>query len=135
MHRAADNRHSRWQRFFYGLDRSINFDGTRIAFTSSSDIVPGGNSDGNLELFLFDVPSGSFTQITDTLGFDKGVSGVTIDAGGTHIAFHTTALLLGGTNLDEEPAVFLFDTATSNLIQVTPFDPSRPDGGVPCGPR
>ncbi|CAN5618051.1 hypothetical protein BH20ACI3_BH20ACI3_23260 [soil metagenome] len=33
---------------------SINGDGTRIAFVSNRDLLTGGNTDGNHEIFLYD---------------------------------------------------------------------------------
>ena len=43
------------------FDPSINADGTRIAFTSGSDLTPGnpGNADGNNEIFLVDTTTAS----------------------------------------------------------------------------
>lgn len=34
------------------FEPSINADGTRIAFRSSRDLIPGSNADGNFEIFL-----------------------------------------------------------------------------------
>lgn len=47
--------------------KSISLDGTgnRVAFVSSTDLVPGGNPDGNREVFLFDATLNSILQISE----------------------------------------------------------------------
>ena len=52
------------------LALGINHDGTRIAFSSNIDVT-GENADRNLEIFLLDVSSGTFTQITDTVAIQQ----------------------------------------------------------------
>jgi Tol biopolymer transport system component len=139
---------------------AINATGTRIAFASDRNLVPGspGNADGNDEIFLFDTTTGLFTQITNTVGsgasaptinaagtriayilggqvvlFDTttgvptpittggGCRAPSIDAAGTRIAFICTADLTPGSpgNADNSPEIFLFDTTTSVLRQIT----------------
>ena len=70
---------------------SINADGTRIAFYSSSDHT-GENGDGNLEIFLFDAATG-VTQVTHSTGGDS--QNPSISADGTRIAFFSTSDLTG----------------------------------------
>ena len=82
---------------------SINADGTRIAFRSDADINDG-NPDGNFEIFIFDMTSGIFTQITDeTTGDSRTTS---IDADGTRIAFRSDADINGG-NPDGNQEIYL----------------------------
>ena len=79
-----------------GVSRSpsINADGTRIAFNSTSNINKGTNPEGNNEIWLFDTVTGIFTQVTDeTAGDSRGAS---INADGTRIAFNSTANINGG---------------------------------------
>ncbi|MCH7519629.1 MAG: IPTL-CTERM sorting domain-containing protein [Candidatus Dadabacteria bacterium] len=84
-------------------DSSINADGTRIAFRSDADINDG-NPDGNFEIFIFDMTSGIFTQITDeTTGDSRTTS---IDADGTRIAFRSDADINGG-NPDGNQEIYL----------------------------
>src|SRR5262249_26090666 len=52
---------------FSNTNPSINSDGTRIAIKSNRDLT-GGNADGNVEIFLYDTQSNSFTQVTSTTG-------------------------------------------------------------------
>lgn len=97
---------------------SINANGTRIAFSSDRNIT-GGNPDLNRELFLFDSPSGTFTQITNTTGGAADTNNLpSIDDSGTRIAFISDRNLTGG-NGDLNFEIFLVDTAANVLEQVT----------------
>jgi Tol biopolymer transport system component len=93
----------------------INHDGTRIVFSSSIDVT-GENDDRNPEIFLLDVRTGVFTQITDSTGASS--SAPTMSDGGTRIAFRSNADLTGA-NPDGSNEIFLFDTATGAFMQVT----------------
>jgi Tol biopolymer transport system component len=97
------------------LALGINYDGTRIAFSSAIDVT-GENADRNSEIFLMDVSSGTFTQITDTVGATSFTPAMNDD--GTRIAFRSTADLTGQ-NADGNTEIFLFDTATGVFTQVT----------------
>ncbi len=70
----------------FNLEPSISADGDRAAFFSDRDLDPDrDNSDGNFEIFLYDVPSGRIIQLTDT---KKGVNiSPALSADGQHIAF------------------------------------------------
>jgi len=94
---------------------SINADGTRIAFFSSSNIS-GGNPDGIFQVFLFNTTTGIFTQVTDeTAGVSDSPS---INADGTRIAF-TSEADINGENPGGVPRIYLFDTATGIITQIT----------------
>jgi len=105
---------------------SINADGTRIAFSSRANIN-GGNPDGNSEIYLFDTTTGIITQITDETSGNS--SSPSINADGTRIAFSSRANINGG-NPDGNSEIYLFDTATGIITQITDetsgdsFDPS-----------
>jgi hypothetical protein len=94
---------------------SMNSNGTRIAFTSTSDLT-GGNPDHNFEIFLFDTTTLALTQITNTLAGQNGHP--SINADGTRIAFHSNRDLTGN-NPDENREIFLFDTGTMVFGQIT----------------
>jgi Tol biopolymer transport system component len=100
---------------------SINATGTRIAFDSSRDLTPGspGNADGNREIFLFDTTSGTTTQVTNGTG--NFTIRPSISASGTRIAFQSELDLKPGNpgNSDGNFEIFLFDTSTSTLTQIT----------------
>lgn len=94
---------------------SVNGDGTRIAFGSTADFI-GLNPDGSTEIFLFDITTAMFTQITRTpMGGSKNPS---ISADGTRVAFVAGADLTGD-NPDWNEEIFLFDSTTGTLTQVT----------------
>lgn len=95
----------------------INNDGTLIAFVSTADIVAGGNSDGNRELFLYDRTAGIFTQVTTTTGGDTDLS--TLNGAGTLVAFNSTADVVPGGNADGSSEIFLYDILTATMIQIT----------------
>ena len=92
---------------------AINAAGTRIAFISTRDLAPGspGNADGNAELFLFDITTGAFTQVTNTTGSGGGVpnQGPSINASGSRIAFFSNRDLTPGNpgNADANFEIFL----------------------------
>jgi Tol biopolymer transport system component len=95
---------------------SINANGTRIAFESNRNLT-GQNADGDREIFLFDTTTRTFTQITNTNnGGDKLEP--SINADGTRIAFYS-ALNLTGDNPEGRREIFLFNTRSGTLRQIT----------------
>jgi len=46
------------------LHATISGDGSRIAFATRRNVI-GGNSDASVELYIYDIPSGTFSKITD----------------------------------------------------------------------
>ncbi len=93
---------------------SMTADGTRIAFSSSDDLVPGGNPDGNFEIFLWTQGTG-FTQLTNTAG--GGNRTPVISADGTRIVFSSSSNPMG-TNADGNGEIFLW-TSPSTITQLT----------------
>ena len=75
---------------------SIRGDGSRIAFTSTSDLT-GGNADGNAELFAVNADGTGLAQLTATTA--GGSSGAVYAADGGSITFVSTAPF-GGPNID-----------------------------------
>jgi Tol biopolymer transport system component len=105
---------------------AMNAAGTRIAFLSTADLT-GENPDGNNEIFLFHTRTSTFTQVTHTTGNPR-ISPPVLSGIGTRIAFSSHADLTGE-NPDGNVELFLFDTLTSSLTQVThtvapPLDPA-----------
>lgn len=66
-------------------DPDISLSGRWIAFSSTGDLVPPGNADGNFEIFRYDRVNGTFLQLTTTGGCANSVP--TINDGGDRIAF------------------------------------------------
>lgn len=106
---------------FESQDPSISADGTRIAFGSRADPV-GGNPAHYRQIFLYDVQTGSFTQITNagiTSGlFFSGSGDPSINSDGTRIVFNSEFDLTGG-NPDLNPEIFL-----ANCLPPPPGPPS-----------
>ena len=98
----------------------ISADGTRIVFASRANYT-GNNADGNMEIFIYDATSSMFIQITDIVGgnnsnFANGFPDISAD--GTKVVFqslhdHT------GDNGDGNIEIFLYDTITSTMTQIT----------------
>jgi Tol biopolymer transport system component len=95
---------------------SIDAAGTRIVFVSSRDLTPGspGNADNNFEIFVFDITTGRFTQLTNTTIFPGnfgflGSLNPSISAAGTRIAFGSVHDLTPGDpgNTDGFVEIFL----------------------------
>lgn len=120
----------------------INSDGTKIVFLALEDIT-GENPDKNQEMFLYDIKANLFKQITHTVdpfGPGAGTSIVTsylgevgfaISGDGKRIAFSSTFFDFTGNNKDENTEIFLYDTDSNSILQVTEtvaptvnFDPS-----------
>ena len=102
-----------------------------IAFASDADLVPGSNSDGNVEIFLWDANllSSPYTQVTNTAGCTNAMPSVGAIA--RFIAFQSTCDLLGnGSNSGQ--SIFLYDRDkdgfASGIVLKGPggYDASRP---------
>jgi Tol biopolymer transport system component len=94
---------------------SVSIDGTgnRIAFESEQDLVPGGNSDGNREVFVYDAAADVYLQITDSPGNGSGWPSLSAD--GRRIAFHS-----GDTGSASSPlSVFVGDLDTGVYTALT----------------
>ena len=99
------------------LGPAISADGSRVAFLSNRDLVAGQNADGSADYFLYDVGTGSFTQLT-AIPAPGGIFRLPeVNADGSRVAFTTTANLTGA-NADSSFEVFLWDAGTG-LTQVT----------------
>lgn len=96
---------------------SISGDGTHIAFVSAADLT-GGNADHNGEIFLYDVAAASFTQVTHTTGLIFPTVFPSTNGDGTRIAFLSELDLTGG-NADGNREVFIYDSPTGSLVQIT----------------
>jgi uncharacterized repeat protein (TIGR01451 family) len=94
---------------------SISADGARIAFMSDRDLT-GGNSETNIEIFLYDTTASSLTQITNTTAsYSRDPS---ISADGKRIAFNSNGDFTGN-NGDGNSEIFVYDTTTSVFTQIT----------------
>ena len=74
---------------------SLSDDGSFIAFSSNRNLT-GANADGNLEIFIYDAATLSFTQLTDTIGI-IGCTDAKISGDGSRVAYIRDASTGGGT--------------------------------------
>jgi Tol biopolymer transport system component len=102
----------------FAAQPSISADGSRIGFRSTADLVPSGNLDSNAEIFLFDVATSSFEQVTSSTTSFTSVS-PSLNVDGSLVAFSSDADLVPPGNPSGLPQIFLFDAATSTLAQIT----------------
>lgn len=105
---------------------SISADGSRIAFRSTADLVPGGNPDHNSEIFLAVRRFHNvfrLVQITHSLqGPGVTNSQPSLSADGGRVAFLSTADLVPGGNPDLSLEIFL--AQGSEIKQITHNDPN-----------
>jgi uncharacterized repeat protein (TIGR01451 family) len=102
----------------------ISTNGNRVAFWSTGSFdVTKGNSDGNLEVFLYDSAALNYTQVTSSTGSILGGFNLwpTLNASGTLMTFASDRDLTGG-NSDGNFEIFVADvsgTGTPTLTQIT----------------
>jgi len=91
--------------------------GDLVVFDADADLV-GQNADGNFEIFAADLSTSppTITQITHTSG--AGIFNVSPTTDGRRIAFESDADLVGQ-NADGSYEIYVFDLATSSLVQVS----------------
>ncbi len=79
---------------------SITRNGRFVAF--ASDATTAGNSDGNAEIYRYDITTSTLTQVTATTGCTNGAPSISDDAAGSSIFFETTCGFggVGGANPD-----------------------------------
>lgn len=99
----------------FNLAPLLNADGTRLILGSNANFV-GENLDGNSEIFLFDVTTQQYSQITRTTDTNFIPSSISDDA--AQIVFKNAFNQLGQ-NADGNSEIFLFDTTTNTLTQIT----------------
>ncbi|MDA2937086.1 matrixin family metalloprotease [Acidobacteria bacterium AH-259-A15] len=112
-------------------DLTINTDGSKVAFPSSSNIT-GENPDGNTEIFWVDTTTGSLRQLTKTTNSDVGGGPFrpSISGDGSKIVFQDEGSIIPKMPISE-PAVFSINSDGTGLKRLSPIAPDcQPD--VPC---
>ena len=84
--------------------KSISADGNRLFFGMSGEDILGMNPDLNLELFMYDVPTATMTQITSTA--DTGVCEASPNHNGTEIMFSTKDIIDGLPNPEANSEIY-----------------------------
>ncbi len=94
---------------FYADDNresAISDDGLRLAFTSTRNLVPSvGNTDGNPEIFFYNVATGTFVQGTNTQDAVQGQGFIfqqnpNLSSDGSIVSFYSSANLAGANQDD-----------------------------------
>jgi Tol biopolymer transport system component len=100
-----------------GFNQNPDFsgDGGTIAFGSNFDPL-GTNGDHNQELFLYEVASGHYRQVTNTTRSSN--SEASISADGLRVAFTSSADLVGD-NADGNQEIFVYDLLDDEIMQIT----------------
>ncbi len=103
---------------------TVSADGRIVAFDSRADVTPGapGNTEENIELYLYDTVARSVTQVTDTRTADSRRASLSGD--GRRVVFESNADLAPGNpgnpgNADGSFEIFLYDSGTSAFRQLT----------------
>jgi uncharacterized protein YjdB len=87
---------------------SMTDNGRFIAFSSNRNLA-GQNADGNLEAFVFDTSSQTFTPVTNTLGV-AGAGNVKVSGDGSHVAYVRDR----GTDQNPNRDLVIFDRAAGS---------------------
>jgi len=117
----------------------LSDDGSLVAFVSSGDHVPGGNTDMSVEIFVGRTNGGGFTQISDSAvdsgGICCSVPGLSISGDGNYVAF-TSAADFTGDNPGLDFTIFWASSSGGAVAQllrpgtvpdsVTSFSADRP---------
>jgi Tol biopolymer transport system component len=102
----------------------LSSDGQLVVFASASDLVSGGNADGNNEIFTIRADGTGLVQLTHTTGGRTGLgfAGNThpvFDPGAQHIVFSSDRDLVAGGNADGNNDLFMMNIDGSGMHQLT----------------
>lgn len=106
------------------INPQISWSGQKIVFASDRDLISGGNTDGNYEIFTINVDGTGLAQLTNTTGgrFVYGFQGNTgpcFDPKAQKIVFSSDRDLVAGGNSDGNNDLFVMNTDGSGLAQLT----------------
>ncbi|WP_162815552.1 PD40 domain-containing protein [Microvirga aerophila] len=110
-----------------GYESSISADGRYVVFTSWSDALVAGDTNGSVDVFRKDLATGEVlrvsTSVNGTQGVEDSVGGV-VSADGRYVVFTSLSynLVAGDTNGNAD--VFRKDLLTGELLRLT----DQPDG-------
>lgn len=101
--------------------------GQHIVFSSDRDLVAGGNTDGNNDLFMMNVDGSGVSQLTFTIG-GWGVDMGGLDQADQRVVFDSDRDLVGQ-NPDLGYEIFAMNVNGSGLVQLTNSDSSGGQSG------
>lgn len=97
---------------------SISAAGTRIAFSSDSDLLNQGIADNQFEVWLYDTTTLTYTRITTASDSTRDSSSPRLSADGTRVVFWSNSDLLGQGLGVSQPAIWLYDTTTMTYTRL-----------------
>ena len=100
--------------FYPTFDRLVK----KVAFSSSCDLVPGKNTDGNGEVFVMNFDGSGLVQLTNTTG-GIGALHPEIDSSGQKIVFASDRDMISGGNGDGNFEIFTIQVNGTGLTQLT----------------
>jgi Tol biopolymer transport system component len=116
LYDAASNTSTQVSDGGYNIDQ-LNAGGTKLAFSTAADLVPGQNPGHVQMLFLYDTGTHAFTQLGP---IEVNVpEALDLSADGSKLVFQSSADLVSGQNPSHTIQLFLYDTASSTLSQIT----------------
>src|SRR5262249_8144979 len=95
------------------LHPSISGDGTRISFATRRN-VNGGNSDGSVELYLYDLPTATFSRITSASSNATAEVVSSLNDDGSIVVFNFARVLSGAvanSDLANDSEIYTAETA------------------------
>lgn len=109
-------------RFIYGFQGNTGpcFDpkGVKIVFSSDRDLIPGGNSDGNNDLFMMNTDGSGLAQLTATTS-GWGVAGGCLNSNDTQLIIDSDRDLVPGGNTDGNYEIFTMKSNGTGFVQLT----------------
>jgi Tol biopolymer transport system component len=95
----------------------LSADGSKLAFYSYASNLTPGDTNGELDIFLYDTTTHAFTNVTE--GGNNGSYYPDLSADGSRLAFASDASNLTSGDTNGELDIFLYDTTTHALTNVT----------------
>lgn len=110
---------------------SLNADGTKIAFCSSSDFLGQGIPEDQSEVWLYDTTTMTVTRVTTASDSTRSSLHPRLSADGTKVAFASASDFLKQDIPRGQYEIWLYDTATITLARVTTASDSNRQSAYP----
>ena len=110
---------------------SLSANGTRIAFSSDSDFLNQGINDAQVEIWLYDTTTMTFTRITTASDDERDSSEPSLSADGTKVVFQSDSDFLGQGIPNDQIEIWLYDVTTKSLTRITTASAPNRDSRAP----
>lgn len=101
------------------LAASVNGDGTKVVFRSDADLLGQGLPDEQMEIWLFDTSTMTYTRITTATPGNRRSFFPIINDDGTKIVFESDSDFFGEGILQNQLELWLYDTVALTLTRIT----------------